>query len=223
MKKTTEKGIKKNKIKVISFDLDGTLADKNFDDTIWFKEIPKAYAKKHRMSFQQARQEVMIEYEKESNKTHNWVSIDYWFEYFGLTDHEKMIEDLKHLVKVYDETIPVLGQLKKNYKLIVITQADRNFAKVKLNVDNLGSYFDEIFSTTSDFKNLNKTEEIYREIIKKLNINPDEIIHIGDNKKFDYETPSKVGIKSFLLDRDGTEQGEHVINSLREIENKLSN
>ncbi len=211
----------KPKIKVISFDLDGTLVDKNFDEAIWYKEVPKAYAAKHRISFDMARERVVREYEKESNKDHNWVDIEYWFNYFGITDWKKVIEDLRHMVKVYDEAIPVLKELRKKYKLVIITQADCKFIEVKMEVENLKDYFDDVFSTTSDFKELKKTEEIFNEIVKRLGVGKDEIIHLGDSRRFDYETPTRAGIRSFLLDRTGTEQGEHVINSLREIEGKL--
>lgn len=208
-------------IKIISFDLDGTLSDKDFDNALWYKELPRAYAKKHGISFQEARQQVVCEYEKKINKNHNWVDVEYWFNYFGLENWQQTIADLQHMIKVYDEVIPVLQQLKKKYKLIIITQAPDKFIEVKLSVENIKDYFDEIYSTTTDFKELKKTEEIFKEILKQLKVKPDEIIHIGDHRRFDYEVPRKVGIRSFYLDRTGEEKGEDVVHSLREFEEKM--
>ena len=42
------------KTKVISFDLDGTLTDSVFAESVWLKEIPKAYAKKYNTTLEKA-------------------------------------------------------------------------------------------------------------------------------------------------------------------------
>ncbi len=64
-------------------------------------------------------------------------------------------------------------------------------------------------------------EELFREILKKFGIKEDEIVHVGDHKVLDYYVPSRMGIKSFFLDRTGEEKGEHVVHSLREFEGKI--
>ncbi len=213
------KMLEKSKIKVISFDLDGTLVDKNFDLVLWYEEVPRLYAQKHRISMNEARMITNREYEKPENKTHNWTSVKFWFNYFRLKDHEKLLDDMRKHLKIFDDAVPALKQLKKKYKLIVISQCNREYIELKLEVENLSSYFDAVYST-SDFGKLNK-EDIFEEVLNKLNAAKDEIVHIGDNRKHDYERPTKLGIRSFLLDRTGEEKGPHVINSLREIEGKL--
>jgi FMN phosphatase YigB (HAD superfamily) len=46
-------------IKLISFDLDGTLVDKNsFDKIFWEEEVPKLYAAKKGMSIEEAKKKV---------------------------------------------------------------------------------------------------------------------------------------------------------------------
>ena len=58
-------------------------------------------------------------------------------------------------------------------------------------------------------------------ICKILKVHSHEIIHIGDNKEFDYLSPQKVGIKSYYLNREKTEQGNHVLYSLSDIETRI--
>lgn len=33
---------------IISFDMDGTIFDTNFDDVLWFEEIPRLYAEENK-------------------------------------------------------------------------------------------------------------------------------------------------------------------------------
>ena len=43
---------------MISFDLDGTLFDNRFVDSMWLEEIPRLYSVKRRVSFDDARRPV---------------------------------------------------------------------------------------------------------------------------------------------------------------------
>ena len=88
-------------------------------------------------------------------------------------------------------------------------------------MENLGKYFSDIFSTSSDFKQLEKSEAIYLKILKKLKIKPEELVHIGDHYDFDYKVPRKLGINAFLLDRGSEKKGENIVHSLKEFKDKI--
>ena len=208
------------KIKIISFDLDGTLVDKNFDNSIWFEEIPKLYASKNKISFRNAKKFVFSEYAK-FEKSHNWTDIGFWFNHFKLKNWKKIINDLKKNIKPYSEVIPVLKKLKKKYKLIIVTQANMKFVKLKLKAEGLKKYFSYVFSTSSHFEQVNKTENIYKTILKKLKIKPCEIIHIGDNKRLDYIIPRKLGITSFLVKRSYKGKNKNILKNLKDLEKVL--
>ena len=81
--------------------------------------------------------------------------------------------------------------------------------------------FSHIFSTVSDFKKTKKDEEVYDEICNLLNVDGNEIVHVGDNWDSDYIAPLKAGINAFYLDRNGKMNGEHVVKNLKEFEEKL--
>jgi len=55
-------------IKVISFDLDGTLFDTMFVDAVWLEEIPRLYSVKKRVSVVDATKIVKREYDKDRQK-----------------------------------------------------------------------------------------------------------------------------------------------------------
>lgn len=207
-------------IKIISFDFDGTLADENFDKLIWNVEIPKLYAKKHKLSLKVAESKVFSEYDSVVGH-HNWTDISFWFEKFDLGDYNKLLDDMKYHIRLFPDTLPVLTELNKDFRLVMVTNAERKILDLKLKVDGVDQFFSDIFSAPNDFKKLKKDEGVYSEILKRLDVKPAEMVHVGDSWESDFLVPKKLGIKSFFLDRDGIRQGEDVVHSLVEFKDRV--
>jgi len=205
----------KNTLKIISFDVDGTLVDLEYNDLIWFKEIPELVAKKKKISLEKSLKYVHEEYNKLGEHNLNWYDINYWVTYFGLKISPKIIlEKYESQVKIFPEVVPLLEGLKKNFILIVITAMPREFLIPKMK--KLEKYFKFSFSALSDFKEL-KNSEIYSKISKSLNVYPEQILHIGDHWEFDYLAAQKAGMNAIYLDRSNTKKGKYIINSLEEV------
>ena len=204
----------KKSLKIISFDVDGTLVDLEYNDLIWFKEIPELVAKKKKISFEKSLKFVHEEYAKLGEHNLNWYDINYWISYFGIEiSPDKIFEKYEPQVKIYPEVIPLLEELKKKYILIVITAMPREFLIPKMK--NLEKYFKFSFSALSDFKEL-KNSEIYSKISKALKVPPKQILHIGDHWEFDYLAARKAGMNAIYLDRSNIKKGKFIINSLGE-------
>jgi putative hydrolase of the HAD superfamily len=204
----------KKPLKIISFDVDGTLVDLEYNDLIWFKEIPELVAKKKNISFERSLKYVYEEYAKLGEHNLNWYDINYWISYFGLEiSPNKIFEKYEPQVQIYPEVIPLLEELKKNFILIVITAMPREFLIPKMK--KLEKYFKFSFSALSDFKEL-KNSEIYSKISKALKVRPEQILHIGDHWEFDYLAAQKAGMHAIYLDRGNTKKGKYIISSLRE-------
>lgn len=205
-------------IKYISFDLDGTLVDDKFDELIWKREIPYLYAKKHGLMFDEAFKQVTTEYKKLWGKVNRWRDVSFWFEHFGLKeDWKNIMEEIAHEIKVYPEVIQLLKKLHGKHKLIILSHSERKFLELKLKCEGLENFFDFTFSTISDMNNFKKDENVYKFILKTLNIKPEELIHIGDDFEFDFKVPKTLGIKARYLDRTGKKIGEEIFNSLKNI------
>ena len=205
----------KNKLKIISFDVDGTLVDLEYNDLIWFKEIPELVAKKKKINFEKSLKYVYEEYTKLGEHNLNWYDINYWITYFRLkVSPKKILEKYESQVKIFPEVTPLLEELKKNFILIVITAMPREFLTPKMK--KLEKYFKFSFSALSDFKEL-KNSEIYSKISKTLNVYPEQILHIGDHWEFDYLAAQKAGMNAIYLDRSNTKKGNFVVNNLTEI------
>jgi len=209
----------KKSLKIISFDVDGTLVDLEYNDLIWFKEIPELVAKKKKIIFERSLKYVYEEYAKLGEHNLNWYDINYWISYFGLKiSPNKIFEKYEPQVQIYPEVIPLLEELKKNFILIVITAMPREFLIPKMK--KLEKYFKFSFSALSDFKEL-KNSEIYSKISKALNVRPEQILHIGDHWEFDYLAAQKAGMNAIYLDRSNTKKGKFIISSLEEVKKKL--
>jgi len=204
----------KKSLKIISFDVDGTLVGLEYNDLIWFKEIPELVAKKKKIIFKKSLKYVHEEYDKLGEHNLNWYDINYWISYFGLEiSPNRIFEKYEPQVQIYPEVIPLLEELKKNFILIVITAMPREFLIPKMK--KLEKYFKFSFSALSDFKEL-KNSEIYSKISKALKVRPEQILHIGDHWEFDYLAAQKAGMNVIYLDRSNTKKGKFIINSLRE-------
>jgi len=201
--------------------MDGTLSDLNFDEIFWKELIPEVYAEKNNIGLKEAQTKIFQEYEKEyGNK--NWTDPEYWFKKLDIGNFKDHIPELSKQVIHYSDVIPVLKELKKEYKLIIITHATKHFIDIKKEIDNLGEYFQKIFSVPDDFNSSQKDKGVYQEILKQLNLQPNELIHVGDDYIFDYEVPTSLGIKSFYLDRKESTSGPHVIKDFFALKEKLT-
>jgi len=197
-------------IKVISFDLDDTLSDSKFDELIWRTEIPKAYAKEKGMTFEQAYKEVTTEYKNLWGKAAgNWRDASFWLTHFGLkTTWEDLLSAVHHEIKHFDDVVPVLDELSKKFKLIIVSNAERKFIDAKLKLNHIGKFFSKVYSAPSDFNLKKKEAQVFRKVCEDFNIKPEELIHIGDDEKYDVEVPKSVGIKAFLLCRKGDKKSD---------------
>ena len=107
--------------------------------------------------------------------------------------------------------------MKSRKRLIIISNARREFVDLEIKQTEIGNYFEKIFSATSDFNSTKNVPKVYSNICKICKVSPSEMVHIGDDYKFDFEVPSKLGINSLFLDRKAIEKRKFVVKSLDEI------
>lgn len=209
-------------VKVVSFDLTGTLVTYRLTNWFWFEEIPRMYAERRDIPIEQARELVKREYDKVGNQRVDWYEPDYFLKLFDIkVNGEKLLNRLKDKVEVYPEVPGVLERLSKKFELIITTNASRKFVDLETEASGIKRYFSRILSSTSDFREVKKTPEFYLKICNILGIEPEEMAHVGDHWDFDFVAPRKSGVRAFYLDRTGKEQGEFVVKDLIEFEKKL--
>ena len=211
------------RVKVISFDLDGTLFDNMFVDSVWLEEIPRLYSVEKGVSVEDARKVVRREYDGVGKERLEWYDIHYWIRRFGLNvEAKELLRNFEHRIRAYPEVSKVLEQLKqRGFTLVVVTNAGREFVELELEKAKMKDRFDRVFSSTSDFGVVKKTVKLYQRVCDILGISVHEMIHVGDDRSFDFDVPRRLGILAFHLDRTGKQEGEFVIHSLEELNRRL--
>ena len=203
-----------DKIEIISFDVEGTLVTTDYSYAIWFEAIPQRYASKNDLDFERAKVLVEEEYAKVGDQRLEWYDIHYWFNRFGLGSPESVMAECSGRVAYYPEVNDLLSLLSERYMLTVASGSPREFLIHLL--EDIKNNFTKIFSSVSDYKQL-KTPDFYREMCNVLQVNPEQVLHVGDNWQFDFLAPSEIGIKAFYLDRTGKDTKPNILSNLVEL------
>ncbi|NYT01188.1 MAG: HAD family hydrolase [Methanosarcinales archaeon] len=207
-------------IRIISFDMDGTLVSSRYTDQVWLEGMPLLYARRHGLDLEEARRKVYDEYMSVGTGDLRWYSMEHWLEYFDIPEVPgQLLESYRDQVEVYPETEEVLRRLGERFDLVVTTNGAREFLDMQLST--LDGYFKATFSTTGDF-GLVKSPEAYRELCRRLQARPEEVMHVGDNLSFDYQMAREAGLQALYLDREGMNRGEDTIRDLRGVADRLT-
>ncbi len=209
--------------KTLSFDLDGTLVNTRFTTAVWEYAVPRLYAEKQGVSLEQAKTEVMAQYCAVGEHALEWYDIKYWLRRFGLdVDWRTLLSASMDEIEAYPEAVRVVEGLGKAHRMVVLTNAVREFADMELEASGLDRHFVQVFSATSDFGMVKKDARFYDRVCRELKLGPEDLIHVGDHLDFDYRAASSAGIRAYFLDRSGEHKGDHVLRSLDELPERLS-
>ena len=199
-------------VKVVSFDVEGTLVTPDFSYAVWFEGIPRRYAEKNGINLEQAKKAVEEEYRKVGDQRLEWYDVRYWFDKLGLGTPVPVMQSCESQVCYYPEVKEVLASLSKEYKLVVASGSTRDFLRHLL--QDIEPYFSGIYSSITDYRQL-KTSEFYSKICQAIRVQPEQVVHIGDSWQFDFVAPSEIGIQAIYLDRK--QQTENSMASLLQL------
>mgnify|MGYP001162601847 FL=1 len=134
-----------------------------------------------------------------------------------LGDDPKKKALVNDLVSVYREHEPKISllpgmkkcllQLRKNFKLGLVTDGHEHVQKQKIAVLNLDDIFHAVIMTDELGHNNWKPSTVpFIRICQKLDIEPHEAIYIADNPQKDFKGPNQLGMSSI---RFRLQNGEH--------------
>ena len=204
-------------IKVVSFDLEGTLVTPAFSLAVWYEGIPSLYAARNGISLEQAKVKVQREYQEVGDQRLEWYDIKYWFHCFDLDGYQELLASCRDKVSYYPEAMSVLSSLGKVYSLILTTGTAKEFLPYLL--PKIEGCFVRVFSSVSDYGQL-KTPAFYLRVCEEMGVSPEEVAHVGDNWQFDFTMPRQIGVNTFHLNREG-QPGLESITDLRQLEPRL--
>ena len=94
----------------------------------------------------------------------------------------KIKEDFDELIKINFELVEYIKELKKEYKVYLLSNAMSSFLRRILDKYNLYELFNKVY-ISSEIKLIKPYEEFFNYVINKENIDPSNAIMIDDNKK----------------------------------------
>lgn len=193
------------KTKIISFDLQGTISKSDFSDEFWIELLPQLYAEQQRITIDKAKVELSNRFKEYGKYDYRYYSPEYWISELQLPD---TVSDLFNLLtvkpEVFPQTIEVIKDLSKQFQLIIISSTTHDFIEHELGV--FKEYFSYIFSSLEDFGIAGKPYELYLKVAEKLEVKPEEILHIGDNLEMDVDNAVNAGLKAILFRSEYTKE-----------------
>jgi len=192
-------------IKAVLFDLDDTLTDfwgfKNECINVAVQAMIRAGLKIDRKQADEFVHELFKKHiiEKED------IFQDLLKETTGQVDEKILLEGLRAyrerritLLKPYPEVIETIKELKKSYKIGIISDAPRK--KVLLRLERMGIE-NEMFDVLMSFNDTNQVKPHplpFQKAIEKLKLNPDEVLMVGDSIHKDMAGAKALGMHTCL-------------------------
>ncbi|MPQ77609.1 GMP/IMP nucleotidase [Hydrogenovibrio sp. JE_KL2] len=166
-------------IDTVLLDMDGTLLDLHFDWHFWMTYLPEIYANENNLTIDEANR-IIHEKIHSQTGTLNWYCLDYWSTELQLPVAE-LKRDLKHMIQAHPEVMTFLRRLKELGKtVIMVTNAHRDSLAIKLEMTEIGDYFDAMVSA-HDYGIPKENADIWRKIQSDFPFNPQRTLLIDDN------------------------------------------
>ena len=133
-------------VKIVSFDLDGTLVKSTYADLVWLEGLPKVYAKEKEINLKEAKHFLKKEYDEMGDDREEWYDLEYWFNCFHLKlNWRELLEKYRYAVETYPEVPGVLTRLHKKFDLVIISNAKKEFIEIELEETKLRKYSNLFF------------------------------------------------------------------------------
>ena len=144
--------------------------------------------------------------------------IDYGIMASGIVAYRHVKEGLLY---PFPNVIPTLKELKKKYKLIILSDAPRIQAWIRLVAMGLQEMFDYVI-TFDDTKTMKSNPKPFLFALKKLKLRPEECLMVGDSLKKDIATSKKLGFRTVFAKYGGNSEKsrvkpDYVINNIKEL------
>ena len=181
-------------IKAILFDLDNTLIDfMRMKQKSCEAAVDAMISAGLKTSKKKALKELFVLYDQYGLEHRNIFQkllkkingkVDYRIMTHGIIAYRKLRESY---LSAYPGTRPVLRKLKKNYKLAIISDAPMKNAWFRLVALRIDQFFDVVI-TSRDVKSQKNTFTPFRAALRKLKIQPNEALMVGDRIDRDINT-----------------------------------
>ncbi|HEY1644914.1 MAG TPA: HAD family phosphatase [Candidatus Saccharimonadales bacterium] len=102
--------------------------------------------------------------------------------------------EFKHHASLNKELLALILELKKSYKIALLSNAASSHLRETLDEAGIGKLFDEIV-ISAEIGYMKPSKEIFNYCLEKLAVRPEEAVFIDDNQRF-VEAAKSLGIES---------------------------
>lgn len=146
--------------------------------------------------------------------------VDYGIMASGIVAYKRVKEGLLY---PYPNVVPTLNELKKRYKLVILTDAPRIQAWIRLASMGIQDKFDYVI-TFDDTRTKKPGKKPFLFALKKIKLKPEECVMVGDSLRRDLSAAKELGFKTVFAkygeDREASNtKPDYVINSIKDILN----
>lgn len=182
-------------IETVLLDMDGTLLDLHFDNHFWMEHTPNAYAKKHQIPLQQAKEELKQQNDAVYGQL-EWYCLDYWQRELDLPIVE-LKKEIQHLIQLRPDTIPFLDALKNaGKKVVLVTNAHPDSLSLKVERTQLDSHIDLLISCHK-YGVSKESQSLWQQLQQELKFDPSTTLFVDDSERI-LQSAQEYGIKHLL-------------------------
>ena len=197
-------------IETVLLDMDGTLLDLHFDNHFWLDHIPTKLAEREGISVEQARTQMLEEYEKVMG-TLSWYCLDYWAEKLDM-DIVQAKREIEHLISMRDDALPFLDALHDSGRQVVlVTNAHPDSLSLKIEHTQLDEHIDTLIST-HEFGVTKESQLLWKKLQQRLGFRNEHTLFVDDSLTI-LEAAQEFGIAHLLAVKNPDSKGP-----IREIE-----
>lgn len=103
--------------------------------------------------------------------------------------------------QLFAEVEPVLEQLQQDgFRLAVVSNWDRRLHALLDDLGLAGRF--ETIVVSSEVGHAKPDPRIFEEAVQRFELEPVQVLHVGDHRIQDYEGAAAAGLQSFLIDRE---------------------
>lgn len=163
----------------LMLDMDGTLLDLAYDNYMWLTLVPEAYAQRHRLPDEEARQHLFDVF-RELEGTLDWYCLDHWSErlkidVLALHRQERARIDFLPGAKRFLETVA-----SRHIRVLLVTNSHQDTLSLKAEVTGLEAYFDRIY-TSHDVGYAKEDQSFWHAVSDAESFDPASTLFVDDN------------------------------------------
>lgn len=115
----------------VLLDMDGTLLDRHFDNFFFEEELPRRYASKHGLSFEEALEKLLRLYRSVEGEL-DWTDLHYWTRTLDI-DVVALTKEFDHLIDFHPDAVAFLGYIRARGKRVhIVTNAHESGVEIKV-------------------------------------------------------------------------------------------